>query len=118
MDSESGSDSTSADTPSAAQSRGSLHELADAQRDIAWGAGRDDDDDATALPAVVRVFSGDIGPKGDIVAGFRRRRAGRQTELVPRGTVVDGGGRLIFLTVALIVGVAVAIIILLMWAVS
>ena len=101
-----------------ATTRNDLSRVAAAQRDAVWGA----IDDRTVgarkgLPFVARVLTGEIGPKGEITSELRKMRVGRRAEHIPRGTIVSGGGFLIFLTLTIIVGVAVALLALLLWVV-
>lgn len=66
------------------------------------------------------LFSGDIGPKGDISGRLRALsvEARRSRDTVPRGTVAPGTGRYIFATVALIALGGLGLLALLGWALA
>ncbi|MBC7643710.1 MAG: hypothetical protein H7123_01195 [Thermoleophilia bacterium] len=99
--------------------RDDLARVAAAQRDAVWGT-PDVEPGGTrkGLPLVARVFTGEIGPKGEISGELRKLRLGRRREEIPHGTVISGGGFLIFLAMLTIVAVALALLAVLYWLVS
>lgn len=94
--------------------RGSLRELADANREATFGetgAGR------SIVPGVI---SGDVGPKGRVSAQLRDLSRSERQRLgeVPRGVQADGTGRYVLGAILLVVLALIGVLALLVWLMS
>jgi len=119
MNSDSEPDSSKRKLEGDSTQRNDLAKVAAAQRDAVWGTPNEQrPGKRKGLPFVARVFTGEIGPKGEINSELRKLRLGHRNEHIPRGTVISGGGFLIFLALLVIVAIAVGLLVLLYWLVS